>query len=75
MIKTAPFRLIAIVLLVALVVMVCHPQKADAMEPFTIIAIIGAPAIVIVLIAYLVIADEDRQPTSRSTSRVPAMTA
>jgi hypothetical protein len=59
MMNTAPFRLIAIVLLVALVVMVATPEKADAMEPLTIIAIIGAAAIVIVLIAYLVIANKE----------------
>jgi hypothetical protein len=51
MIYTAPFRLIAIVLLVALAVMVATPEKADALEPLTII--------VIVLIAFLVIANKE----------------
>ena len=59
MINSAPFRLIAIVLVVVLVVMVATPDKADAMEPLTIIAIIGAAAIVVVLIAYLVIANKE----------------
>ena len=59
MINSAPFRLIAIVLVVVLLVMVATPDKADAMEPLTIIAIIGAAAIVVVLIAYLVIANKE----------------
>jgi hypothetical protein len=59
MIYTAPFRLIAIVLIVVLVVMVATPEKADAMDPLTIMAIIGGAAIVIVLIAFLVIANTE----------------
>jgi heme/copper-type cytochrome/quinol oxidase subunit 4 len=59
MIYTPPFRLIAIVLIVALAVMVATPEKADAMEPLTIIAIIGAAAVVVVLIAFLVIANKE----------------
>ena len=59
MIYTAPFRLIAIVLIVVLVVMVATPEKADAMDPFVIMAIVGAAAIVIVLIAFLVIANTE----------------
>lgn len=59
MIYTAPFRLIAIVLIVVLVVMVATPGKADAMDPFVIMAIIGGAAIVIVLIAFLVIANTE----------------
>ena len=59
MIYTVSFRLIALVLLVALVVMVATPDKADAMEPLTIIAIAGAAVIIIVLIAYLVIANRE----------------
>jgi hypothetical protein len=59
MIYTAPFRLIAIVLIVALAVLVATPEKADAMDPLTIIAIVGAAAIVVVLIAFLVIANKE----------------
>ena len=59
MIYTAPFRLIAIVLIVVLVVMVATPEKADAMDPFVIMAIIGGAAIVVVLIAFLVIANTE----------------
>jgi len=65
MINTAPFRLIAIVLIVALVVMVATPEKADAMDPLTIIAIIGGVAIVVVLIAYLVIANKEGSRVSQ----------
>jgi hypothetical protein len=59
MIYTAPFRLIAIVLIVVLVVMVATPEKADAMDPLTIMAIVGAGVIVVVLIAFLVIANKE----------------
>lgn len=59
MIYTSPLRLIAIVLIVALVVMVATPEKADALEPLTIISIVGAAAAVIVLIAFLVIANKE----------------
>jgi hypothetical protein len=59
MIYTAPFRLSAIVLIVALAVMVATPEKADALEPLTIIAIAGAAVIVLVLIAFLVIANRE----------------
>jgi hypothetical protein len=65
MINTAPFRLIAIVLIVALVVMVATPEKADALEPMTIIAIAGAAAIIIVLILYLVIANKEGSRASQ----------
>ena len=59
MINTTRFRLIAIVLIVALVVMVATPEKADAMDPMTIMAIVGAAAAVIVLIAFLIIANKE----------------
>jgi hypothetical protein len=59
MIYTAPFRLIAIVLIVVLVVMVATPEKADAMDPLTIMAIVGAGVIVVVLIAFLIIANKE----------------
>ena len=65
MIKTAPFRLIAIVLIVALVVMVATPEKADAMDPLTIIAIIGAAALVVVIVAYLIIANKEGSRASQ----------
>jgi hypothetical protein len=57
MINRPPFRLIAFVLILALTVMVATPEKADALEPLTIIAIAGAAVIVIVLIAFLVLAN------------------
>ena len=65
MMNTAPFRLIAIVLIVALVVMVATPEKADAMDPMIIIAIAGAAAAVIVLIAFLIIANKEGNRASQ----------
>jgi hypothetical protein len=56
---SSPFRLIAIVLIVTLVVMIATPEKADAMDPLTIMAIAGAAAIVVVIILFLVIANKE----------------
>jgi len=57
MINTAPFRFIAIVLIVTLLVMVATPEKANAIEPLMIIGIVGAAVAVMVLIGYLIIAN------------------
>mgnify|MGYP003577417361 CR=1 FL=1 len=50
-------RLIAITLVVVLMVTIATPDKAEAMDPFTIMAILGAAAVVVIIIAYLVVAN------------------
>jgi hypothetical protein len=50
-------RLIAITLVVVLMVTIATPKKAEAMDPFTIMAILGAAAVVAIIVAYLIIAN------------------
>ena len=50
-------RLVAITLVVVLMVTIATPEKAEAMDPFTIMAILGAAAVVAIIIAYLVVAN------------------
>jgi hypothetical protein len=54
---SAPFRLIAVVLVSVLLVVVATPARAEAIEALTIIAIAGLALAAIVLIAYLIIAN------------------
>ena len=51
------FRVLALALAVVLMVTFATPAKAEAIEPFTILAIAGAALIVIVLVVYLVVAN------------------
>jgi hypothetical protein len=51
------FRLVAVVLVVALALTVAMPAKADAMDPFTIIAIASAGVVVLILVVYLIVAN------------------
>jgi hypothetical protein len=64
-----PARLLALVLVVVLVATLATPAKAEAIDPFTALAIAGVAVIVLVLVAYLVVANtsggkrvEHRQP-------------
>jgi amino acid transporter len=52
-----PFRLLALMLAVVLVVTFATPAKAEAFDVLTGLAIAGAVVIVLVLVAYLVIAN------------------
>ncbi len=52
-----PYRVLALVLTVVLVVTLATPGKAEAFDVLTGLAIAGAAVIVIVLVAYLVIAN------------------
>jgi hypothetical protein len=52
-----PFRLLALVLAVVLVVTLATPAKAEAFDVLTGLAIAGVVLIVIVLVAYLVVAN------------------
>lgn len=51
------FRLVAVVLVVALALTVATPAKADAIEPMTILAIVSAGVVVLIVIVYLIVAN------------------
>jgi hypothetical protein len=61
-----PFRVLALALAVVVLVTFATPAKAEAIEPFTIIAIAGAAVIVIVLIVYLVVANVEGPKMSKA---------
>jgi hypothetical protein len=54
---SAPFRLIAVVLVSVLLVVGATPARAEAIEALTIVAIVGLALAGIVLIAYLIVAN------------------
>ena len=54
---SAPFRLIALVLVSVLLVVVATPARAEAIEALTIVAIAGLAVAGIILIAYLIVAN------------------
>jgi hypothetical protein len=54
---SSPFRTLALVLAVVMVVLAAAPARAEAMEPLTIIALVGLAVAGVVLIAYLIIAN------------------
>ena len=68
-------RLIAITLVVVLMVTIATPEKAEAMDPFTIMAILGAAAVVAILIAYLIVANTRGPKMDKDDARVPVMVA
>jgi hypothetical protein len=51
------FRVLAVVLLVTLVVGLATPGRAEALEPFTILAIAGVAVVVVVIVVYLIVAN------------------
>jgi hypothetical protein len=53
------FRVLVLTLAVVLLVTFATPAKAEAIEPFTIIAIAGAAVIVLVLVVYLIVANTE----------------
>lgn len=57
MIHTTPYRLLALLLATVLLVVASTPAKAEAIEPLTIVAIVGLVAAGIILIAYLLVAN------------------
>jgi hypothetical protein len=61
---SAPFRLIAVVLVAMLLVVAATPARAEAIEALTILAIVGFVAAGIVLIAYLIIANTEGDKTA-----------
>jgi hypothetical protein len=59
MVHTVPFRLVALLLAAVLMAVVGAPAPANAMDPTTILAIAGAAAAGVVLVAYLVVANSE----------------
>jgi hypothetical protein len=57
MAQTLPFRMVALLLIAALVIVAAAPARTEALEPTTILAIASAATAGIVLIAYLVVAN------------------
>jgi uncharacterized membrane protein len=57
-----PYRMIALVLVVALLLTAVTPARAEAMEIGTILLLVGVGVAVVILIAFLIIANvADRQ--------------
>jgi hypothetical protein len=52
-----PHRVLALVLVALLVFMAATPPRAEAIEPGTALAIAGAAVVVIIIVAFLVVAN------------------
>jgi hypothetical protein len=62
------FKLIAMVVLVALTAMLVQPAKAEAMDPSTMMAIASAAVGVLLIVGFLVVANtRDSQQTGAAT--------
>ena len=68
-------RFIAVVLTVVLMVTAAVPARADAADPFTIMAIAGAAVVVVILIAYLIVANTRGSRSDDAQERQPVMIA
>jgi len=51
-----PYRMIALVLVVALLLTAVTPARAEALEVGTILLLVGVGVIVVIIVAYLVVA-------------------
>ena len=57
-----PFKLIALVVLVAVAATLVQPGRAEAIEPMTVMTIVGAAVLVVTVIVVVIIANvRDRQ--------------
>jgi hypothetical protein len=65
------FRVLALALVVVLLVTFATPAKAEAIEPLTILAIVGAALIVVVLIVYLVVANVEGDKMRSQAPELP----
>ena len=63
------FRILAAVLLVALVVSLATPGRAEALEPFTIVAIAGLVVVAVIIVVYLIVASTHDSQRSEATPR------
>ncbi len=55
--STSAFRVLAMVLIVALTLTLVAPARAEALEPLTVLAIAGVAVVVVILVAYLIAAN------------------
>jgi hypothetical protein len=69
MVHTVPFRLVALLLAAVLMAVVGAPAPANAMDPTTILAIAGAAAAGVVLVAYLVVANSEGDKGGATSSQ------
>jgi hypothetical protein len=67
-------RFLAIVLVVVLMATVSAPARAEAVDPMTALAIAGAAVCVVILIAFLVVANT-KGPKMEQVERQPVMVA
>jgi uncharacterized membrane protein len=68
-----PYRMIALVLVVALLLTAVTPARAEAMEIGTILLLVGVGVAVVIVIAFLIIANvTDRQRAEVPADRSPA---
>src|SRR5262249_59739233 len=65
-------RVLAAVLLAALVVSLATPSRAEALEPFTIVAIAGLVVVAVIIVVYLVVANIHDSQRSEATPRYMA---
>ena len=57
------FKLIALVVLIAVTGTVLHPARAEAMEPMTVLTIVGVAIGVVIIIAVVIIANVRERQT------------
>jgi uncharacterized membrane protein len=68
-----PYRMIALVLVVALLLTAVTPARAEAMEIGTILLLVGVGVAVVIVVAFLIIANvTDRQRAEAPADRPPA---
>jgi hypothetical protein len=68
-----PYRMIALVLVVALLLTAATPARAEAMEVGTILLLVSAGIVVVIIVAYLVIANmSDRRRAEAPADGPPA---
>lgn len=64
--------MLSVVLLVAIVVGLATPGRAEAMDPMTIMAIAGAAAVVVIIVVFLVVANMHDAQRSAATPQYVA---
>src|SRR5439155_906740 len=62
-----PYRMIALVLVVALLLTAVTPARAEALEVGTILLLVGVGVIVVIIVAYLVVASVKGRQMAAST--------
>ncbi len=68
-------KAVALVVLVAFALLVVTPARAEAMEPTTILILVGAAVILVVIVAYVVIANVREHQRGTAALSEPARAA